>query len=179
MQPLRLLRGVIGTALAWAALWTVGGGLLSTFPLIFAPGGSQWLAAPYSLRRVAQSAGLAFGVLGAVVGGAFALGLAVAGRRVSFAELTPTRVIASGVIGGLSVATALLLRASIVIGPAQRAVLPDVLMAGALGGATAWLMFRLARRAPDDASARMLSAGHRWEPRAARAAEAETSARPT
>ena len=178
MQPLRLLRGVLGTAVAFAALWTIGGGVLSIVPLVLGPGGAQWIAAPYSLLRVAQTAALGFGVLGAVVGSAFALALAVAGRRLSFAQLTPRRVVASGVLGGLVVATALLLRRIIVIGPPERAFMPDLVIAAALGGATAWLMLRVARRAPAVPTTDALSSGDRWAPDAARAHDA-ASVRPT
>ena len=179
MQPLRLLRGVFGTALVWATLWTVAGGVLSILPLVLGPGGAQWIAAPYSLLRVAQTAAVGFGVLGAVVGGAFALALAVTGRRQTFADLTPRRVAASGVFGGLVVACALLLRRIIVIGPPERAFIPDLVIAAVLGGTTAWLMLRLARRAPSLPSPDALSSGDRWAPEAAGSTSDVASVRPT
>jgi cell division protein FtsX len=129
--------------------------------------------------NVALTAAAGFGVLGAVVGGAFALALAVAGRRLSFAQLTPSRVAATGVLGGLGVAAALLLGRIIVIGPPERPFLPDFMIAATLGGTTAWLMLRLARRAPDVPLVDALTSGDQWAPDAVRASREKACARPT
>jgi len=146
---------------------------------VLAPGGSQWLAAPYSLWRVGLSSAVVFGTLGVLIGSTFAVALTVVGRRVAFRELSARHVVGSGVVGGVVVAAISLIHRLLVIGPPQRSWAPDIALAVALSAGTAWVMLRLARRAPEPAVPKELEAKDQWLAGAATRARSEHSARAT
>ena len=95
MRVIRILRGIIGTAFAFAVPWAVFGGVLSVVIELVWNG-------PFSAHPPSYYVGAAlsqvapFAALGFTVGAAFAGFLAVAGRKLAFEQLTATRVLRGG-----------------------------------------------------------------------------------
>lgn len=151
MRALRIVRGILGTALAFAVPWAVVGGALAAAVDALWPGASTQGPLPEFYVWVAQSGPVLFGALGGVAGALYGLLLAIAGRRWSFTQLTIGRAISLGAVGGLAVGSALFGAAGAYLGmwPVQYSI--GVGIASVLGAGTASVLLAWARRSPDRA----------------------------
>ncbi len=155
---LRTLRGVLGTALAWALPWALAGGAALTvlgyvsFARAFAPPTNV-------LVDMFLNGALVSGVIGAMSGAAFASIVALTERRATFVSLSIGRMLGWGAVGSGAVALALTAVASIATGRAPWSLLPLVGVSVALGAASSAGMLWLARRAHDDPSTPALGSG--------------------
>ena len=97
INPLRIARGIIGTALTWSIPWSVAGAVLR----IVAPteGG------PFPTAAMLWWSAVALGTHGALIGALFALVLAIAGPR-RFASLTVPFMALVGALVGLTLPAA-------------------------------------------------------------------------
>jgi len=155
---LRTLRGVLGTAIAWALPWALAGGAaLTVFGYV---GIARAFAPPANvLIDMFWNGALVSGVVGALSGAAFAGTVALTERRTSFASLSIGRMLAWGALGSGAVALALAAVASLTSGRVPWPLLPLVGVSVALGAASSASMLWLARRARDDVSPPMLASG--------------------
>jgi hypothetical protein len=146
LRVLRIVRGILGTALAFAASWAVLGGALAIAIEALWPSASTQQPMPEFYSWAARSGPLVFGVLGGVAGAAYALVLSVVGRRWAFTSLTAKRVMGLGAVGGLTVGSGLFGAAGYYFGiwPVQYSV--GVGIAAVLGAGSAAAMLALARR---------------------------------
>ena len=146
MRVIRILRGIIGTAFAFAVPWAVFGGVLSVVIELVWNG-------PFSAHPPSYYVGAAlsqvapFAALGFTVGAAFAGFLAVAGRKLAFEQLTATRVLGLGVAGALAAAGSLLALMAQASGGWHGGYSVALGIAAVLGGGSALSMLWLARRA--------------------------------
>ncbi len=145
MRVIRILRGIIGTAVAFAVPWAVFGGVLSVVIELVRN-------APVGARPVSYYVGAAlsqvapFAALGFAVGAAFAGFLAVAGRNLAFEQLTAPRVLGLGVTGALAAAGSLLALIAQTGGGWHTGYSVALGIAGVLGGGSALSMLWIARR---------------------------------
>jgi hypothetical protein len=143
MRMLRILRGMLGSAIWWALAWTPL--TLLAFGVISLFGGSV----PPKSQLVSIVGQLA--ILGAMSGAAFSAILAVAARRRTFAQLTVPAMLIYGAVGGMllpATMTALVaLRfPSVLNSPGRLAA--QLLFTGVLGAVCAVSSLYIARRAP-------------------------------
>lgn len=140
MRAFRLIRGVLSTALVWACGWAVLGTGLAAVATI-------WDSATLlELSRAVLPLAVWFGLVGAWAGGVFATIMAISERRRTFSQLSMRRVVAWGVLGGISypvIPTIMNLLRGV---PAKSGFGFAVLMTGAFGAVSAWGMLRAARR---------------------------------
>jgi len=132
---LRRIRGAIGTALTWAAGWSITGAIFGavTWALgIDPPSAIFWV-------------GASFAVLGFIGGAIFSTVLGLVEGRRRFDQMSLPRFTAWGTLGGLLVASLLIFQ-GLVTGPTQAIGLGVVILLGA-GSASGSLA--LARRAED------------------------------
>lgn len=132
---LRRIRGAVGTALTWAAGWSVGGAI---FGLITVASGLDPISALFWVPA-------SFAVLGFIGGAIFSTVLGIAEGRRRFDQMSLPRFAAWGTLGGLLVSV-LLIASGAVVGPVQVIGLGVVTLLGA-GSASGSLA--LARRADD------------------------------
>lgn len=149
MRVLRIVRGMIGAALAFAVPWAVMGSALAAAIEALWPGASAQGPMPEFYIGVAQSGAFGFGALGGLAGALYALMLALAGRRLSFEELTVGRVLGLGAAGGVVVGAVLFGSAGVYFGiwPVQYSI--GVGIAAALGAGSALALLAWARRSPE------------------------------
>lgn len=148
MRLLRLLRGTIGTAITWAVVWAVAGTALR-----LAQGAViDFLGLGTSLfLRFTLFGGLFYAISGALAGGLFAMLMAVGERRRTFSELSTRRVVAWGTLAGLSYPVLWFTVRTVMLGSTSiGGLLFSFIVPAALGAASAWTMFSLARRTPPD-----------------------------
>lgn len=139
---------MLGTALAFAVPWAVTGSSLAAAIDALWPGASTQGPLPEFYMWVAQSGPLVFGALGGLAGALYASMLALSGRRLSFDQLTTTRVVGLGAAGGLAVGSALFGAAGAYfrIWPVQYSI--GIGIASVLGAGSALALLALARRSP-------------------------------
>lgn len=153
------VRGILGTALAWAIPWAILGSIASLVATVVPPGGSTWLHTPAALLQVGMESARVFGLLGALCGAAFAGTLALLGRRVTFAELRSATVLEAGAFGGAVVPIAVLAVRTLLVGAPGADTYMAIALSSVLGAGSAWLMLRLARRAVAPAPPGQVDAG--------------------
>lgn len=90
MSFFRRIRAAVGTGLTWAVVWGVAGAIASPLLSAFAN------ARPDGILLNAIVFAVTIGWYGFLAGAVFSIILAVAGRRLSFNELTPAR---TGLLG--------------------------------------------------------------------------------
>jgi hypothetical protein len=95
--PLRVLRGILGTALTWSIPWGIAGALVR----IVAP----TEPGPFPSLSMLTAAAVYMGVVGALMGGVFAGIIAMRGPR-RFAALTVRRIAVLGVVASLAIPVA-------------------------------------------------------------------------
>ena len=93
MKWLKRIRGVLGTALTWAAAWSGLGTILWGVPYLV--GGS-----PFGVVAGLFTFAVTFGVMGFIGGAAFSTVLGIAEGRRSFDEMSLPRFAAWGAVGG-------------------------------------------------------------------------------
>ena len=146
MHAIRILRGIVRTAIAFAIPWAVFGGVLSAvIELVWnGPVGTHPLSYYFSaaLSQVAP-----FAVIGFAVGAVFAGFLAVAGRKLAFEQLTAPRVLGLGVTGALAAGGSFLVLMASRSGGWHTGYSVALGVAAVLGGASALSMLWIARRA--------------------------------
>lgn len=103
LRMLRIVRGVLGTALAFAVPWAVVGSALAVAIEALWPSAGAQGPMPEFYVTVAQSGPVIFGALGGLAGALYASLLAMSGRRLAFEQLTLTRVLGLGAAGGFAV----------------------------------------------------------------------------
>jgi hypothetical protein len=136
---LRVLRGVVRTAVVWGVLWALAAGLFVIGVEMFGPGRT------IDPLRAFVGVAIFFTGIGAWAGGVFALMMAAAERRHSFAELSTARVALWGAAGGVSLPLMILL-VNLRAGPADEGLWP-MFFCTVLGTLSAWGMLAVARRA--------------------------------
>ena len=140
MRILRVLRGIVTTAVTWAVVWV---------PVSLIPFGIGSLFGSPLPARVYLTIIIGQAVVGAVNGTVFATILAVAGRRKSFETLSLRWIAVCGAVGGALLpflGRAALIAADFPI-PAS-ALLSTLITNGVLGAGLAATTLSLARRAP-------------------------------
>jgi hypothetical protein len=141
VRAIRILRGIVRTAVAFAIPWAVFGGVLSAvIELVWnGPVGTRPLSYYFSaaLSQVAPFA----------VGAVFAGFLAVAGRKLAFEQLTAPRVLGLGVTGALAAGGSFLVLMASRSGGWHTGYSVALGVAAVLGGASALSMLWIARRA--------------------------------
>ena len=155
---MRILRGIIGTALAFAAPWAVFGGALAVLVEL------GWNGPPgihpfFYYIKAALSQLAPFGALGFAVGATFAGFLAVAGRRLAFDQLTATRVFGLGVTGAFVAAGGILAVVARASGGWHTGYGVALGVSTLLGGGSALAMLWIARRGAVDRVTSALSSG--------------------
>ena len=146
MRAIRILRGIVRTAVAFAIPWAVFGGALSVvIELVWnGPVGAHPLS---RYLDVALSQLAPFAAIGFAVGATFAGFLALAGRRLAFEQLTATRVVGLGVTGALAAGGSILVLMASASGGWHTGYSVALGVAAVLGGASALSMLWIARRA--------------------------------
>ena len=162
MRALRLIRGVVGTAITWAVPWAILGGSLAAVVEAAVVTQADVLYGASAVWFVAMSGARLFGFLGAASGAAFAIGLAASGRRMDFAHLTSQRMLVLGGAGGAAIAGAFFGLAALTTTGWSASFVVAVVVAAALGSGSAWATWRLASRVPRGSTPQNLSAGDRW-----------------
>ena len=155
MKILRTMRGILGTAIAWAIPWALlGGAFIATVQFIALPASAvpsvsllRWTGGIFLLG--AQLSAIA----GAIAGATFAVTLALRGRRWTFAQLSAARMLVLGAIGGAVAGAVPMLVISISSASTSLTLLPFVGFTALLGSGSALSMLQLARRSPDALSA--------------------------
>lgn len=157
MRILRVLRGIVTTALTWGVVW-------APFGLV-----SYGMAAAFGIDwPIGILAGLVVGkaVTGAISGGVFGALLAVAGRRRTFDSLSLPWIAGLGAIGGalFPVATRVIMLTMTDIAIPVSVLLVGLATSALLGAGCAAATLAIARRAPalpssDRSSAPAVSAG--------------------
>jgi hypothetical protein len=139
MRIIRILRGIVLTALTWAVAWVPVSliliGLATLFGVHLAPG--------FLSRYLIVQA-----IVGAINGGVFASILAIAGRRKTFETLSMPWIATCGALGGALIPFAgrVLLSASFAL--PVTALISIFVTSALLGAAGATLTLSIARRAP-------------------------------
>lgn len=155
---LRTLRGIIGTAIAWAVPWAVAGGsVLAVLGYV-----SFSNVAPPPVRIILDmflNGGLVAGVIGAFAGVAFASTVALTERRSTFSDLKLSRMVAWGAIGGGAIALAFLGAASVANARILWPLWPLLGLSAGLGAASSASMLLLARRSREPTGPGALPAG--------------------
>ena len=145
MSVLRVLRGVVATAVTFAVSWGIFGAAFLIAKELMWPRTHPEITGSVYLWLGLKGAGL-FGALGAAVGATFAGALAVSGRRLAFEQLSAGRVLRLGVAGGVVVSGAVLGTIAMLAGAWPMQFSLEVGISAVLGGASAWTMFQIARR---------------------------------
>jgi hypothetical protein len=138
ITPLRIARGILGTALTWSVPWGIAGALLR----IIAPTEEG----PFpSLTMLGWSA-IDLGVRGAIMGAFFAMLIAAGGRR-RFATMTVSAMALLGAVASLLIPAAVLSSMRFNV-PSQLAtyIVGQALIYGALGASCAAGTLLLLRR---------------------------------
>ena len=163
-EMLRMLRGVLGTAIAWAVPWALGGGAALAV-IGYASLAHLGSRPPELILEIFWNGAMVAGVIGALSGAAFACVVAVRERHTSFADLTVPRMLLWGAIGGGAIALASVGVAGIANARVLWPLLPLVGLSTALGAASATSMLWLARRGRGAEVSVTLPAGaHRTTP---------------
>lgn len=143
MYPIRRLRGVAGTALAWGLGWSA---IAWPIFLVLAPGNAI-VGRLVPALRMASYAGMA----GAVSGTTFALLVLTLERHRTLAAFPTRRATLWGALAGSGYSFALVTHGFTRLGHPASAENSSVIVGAVLGAATASLMFLLARRAAERA----------------------------
>jgi hypothetical protein len=145
MRVLRILRGVVGTAVVFVLPWAISGALLAVAVEWVWPNAPVIARGPVHLLQHARDGAKLFGVLGAVVGATFATALAATGRRLRFEQLTSGHVLALGIAGAVGVTGAGLGLDGVLRGawPVQYTIALGI--SAVLGGGSAVSMLHIAR----------------------------------
>jgi hypothetical protein len=157
----RRLRGIAGTALAWATGWGIAGTVFGAALLATEPALRSSLRA---ITMVLLGSIVGWAVTGAVAGVLFATVLLMAERRRTLQDLLPRRIAAWGALGGALLPLVGAALTASISGPiaAGRGAM-TVALGALLGGSCAFLSLKLARRAilePDrDPAAGQLGSG--------------------
>ena len=141
MRILRVLRGIVKTALTWAAIWA---------PVTLIPVGLAAVVGFGLPARILVPLLVSQAVVGAINGAAFATVVAIAGRRKSFETLSLPWIATCGAVGGVVVPVlgrAVLFAIADVPIPAMALVSTFVTNA-VLGAGFAATTLTIARRAP-------------------------------
>jgi hypothetical protein len=141
MRIVRVLRGIVGTASFWVALWV---------PVSLLPLGLAILAGNPFPSGALRAFLMAQALVGAINGLVFASVVAIAGRRRTFEGLKTSWMAACGAVGGAAgpfAVAALMLSNSSAIIPAS-ALLETLITNAFLGAGLASLTLSVARRAP-------------------------------
>jgi hypothetical protein len=140
MRILRLLRGVVMTALTWATVWV---------PVSFIAIGVS------SLFRTGPALGMSLArfvivqaTLGAISGGVFASALAIVGRRRTFSSLSMPVAAACGAAAATLVPVLLRVALSAGLAAPTTVIVSTLLTSGVVGATCATLTLAIARRAP-------------------------------
>ena len=102
----RLLRAVMRNAVTWGAAWAAAGGALVSAVVLFGPNPAiESLAERIGLSLVTGAMwGVRFGLIGAVIGAAFAAVIRVGYRGRRLADISPVKFgLLGAVVGGLGV----------------------------------------------------------------------------
>jgi hypothetical protein len=155
---LRTLRGVIGTAFAWALPWAlVGGAALAVLGYV-----SLSSISPPTLRILLEmflNGAVVAGGIGAFSGAAFAGIVTLSERPSAFSDLSLPRLAAWGAAGGGTTALAFLGAASVADARILWPLWPLFGLSAGLGAASAATMYWLARHDRDLGSPPALGAG--------------------
>ena len=140
MRILRIVRGVVMTALTWATVWV---------PVSFIAIGVS------SLFRTGPALGISLtrfviiqATLGAITGGVFASALAIVGRRRTFSSLSMPVAAACGAAAATLVPVLVRVALSASLDLPATAIVSTLLTTGAVGATCATLTLAFARRAP-------------------------------
>jgi len=140
MSILRWLRGILGTAVTWAVLWSSIGTVLAVITIVLNGGPDVASLLKYTFWVAAF-----YAVWGAVSGGMFALVLTATERRRSLADLSLLRIVIWGAVGALAVPILFIT----VVGGADIQLVPTVpffAITAGLGGLSSGSTLLLARR---------------------------------
>lgn len=148
MRVLKVLRGVVVTALGFAAFWSVVGSAVAAAAMAFVPQAAKQGPLPEFYVTIARAGPLLFAMLGGIAGTLYALLLASVGRRMSFEDLTFPRIVSLGAAGGFTLGLGLfgLAGAYLRIWPVPYTV--GVGISTLLGAGTAAVLLAWARRSP-------------------------------
>lgn len=144
MRFLRLLRGVASTAIVWAIAWATLGAVISPLLALASPIDPP---ARFYIGIIVGST-VFYGIVGLWSGAVFAVTMAISERRRVFTDLSMSRVVAWGVLGGISYPLLALLFTSM-SGAAVGGLAVALGITAALGAGSAWAMLRAARRAAE------------------------------
>ena len=151
MSIARRLRGIAGTALAWATGWGIAGTAFGAFVLATNP------PLRHSVRAVAMvflGSTVGWAVTGAVSGVLFASMLILTERRHTLQQLVPRRIAAWGALGGALLPLVGATVTTAIAGPvALGGGVIRVGLGALLGASCAALSLKLARRAPSELGA--------------------------
>jgi len=141
MRILRILRGILKTALTWAVVWV---------PFSLIPFGLAALVGSPLPPGVLGPLLITQAVMGAINGGVFASVLAIAGRRKTFETLSLPWIAACGAVGGalFPVAIQAVLFATVHPSIPATAWVSALVTNAVLGAGCATMTLSVARRAP-------------------------------
>jgi hypothetical protein len=136
MRLLRRIRGIVGTALTWAAGWGILGAVVSALSIVAS---GPWDGPP--VAKMVFLGALFLATYGFIAGLVFSLVVLAAERRRTLHQLTLPRVTAWGGLGGV-------LMAAVPVAATGPSVLTGVflLMSGLLGAGSAAASLAVARR---------------------------------
>jgi hypothetical protein len=142
MRIVRILRGIVKTALTWAVVWVPFS--LIPFGLATLLGGGPLPPGILGPLLISQA------VMGAINGGVFASVLAIAGRRKSFETLSLPWIAACGAVGAALIPFAgrAVLFATLDVPIPATALVWTLVTNAVLGAGCATVTLSLARRAP-------------------------------
>ena len=142
MRVFRLFRGVVLTALTWGLAWAMLGATVSLAVALFSAPTASNLVAPGLLPVT-----LFYGIVGMWAGGVFAVVMAISERRRAFTDLSMVRVVAWGILGGVSYPLVGLVLNKLMGGDRIGGLGAALGLTGAFGALSAWAMLRAARGA--------------------------------
>lgn len=153
---LRRLRGVLGTAVTWAVLWALIGGLFYLAWFLLSPPPARLGVSLWDALAIGVPVGA---IAGAMTGAFFAVVLMIAERRNTIEQLSLGRMGVLGTaVGALLVfldpLSSLIARGTFVI---PRGLVPTMVVLGILGGSSAMVMLQVARRGIGPPHQRQLS----------------------
>lgn len=149
---MRRLRGAFGIALTWGVAWAVAGAIVAAI--------IGWFEPPVDpniplLQAELLRAATVFGIIGFLNGIAFSIALGLNERRRSFNDLSPSRVVLWGLVGGVSY-PALFALSNLVDGiRLPNDFLVAVPICAVFGAFSAWSILSIAKRAKDGNGAQL------------------------
>lgn len=140
MRILRIVRGVVMTALTWATVWVPASVIAIGVSSLFRTGPALGM----SLTRFV----IIQATLGAINGGVFASALAIVGRRRTFSSLSMPVAAACGAAAATLVPVLVRVALSASLYPPATVIVSTLLTSGVVGATCATLTLAMARRAP-------------------------------